>query len=550
MNIFETPFWILGATLRDDRHRLMELAEEKSLHSDEDIISSASGVLTNPRKRLSAEMAWLPGLGPKRVAELVAQLQSDSNKVLHQENLPALARANLLVAGLKNVTGGIAKEDIAKWIVEIAAAFDEIDPKEALSLINEEREVSGFPAVTDHHALEAEIESRRHYYRTVVRVALNQLSPTELVGVITEIVESAAGMGDMPAPLLIDDLVEMYEVEAQDFLNKEEENIDDLLGRVRTAADEGASDSSLSRVVDELINVVKNWDFVAQPIQLSTKARGLGHEASTRVARKVRGVVIHLFNKHDKLDLSQKMTSMLQEVFAEVVDVADRTEEDAFTLEDIAEQRQLGTLLDPISDLCAKALKHIEDRPSSAHSEAQNVVSTASRLLSDLRYSGAPENLLNHGRDEIALTLMQCAVVYGNETSKWKECVEILEDAKKHAGSQEARKRILKNLQVANENKGLYSGLSPISSAPELSTTNGFGFTLYGSTDYDPLSRSHIATYYFTALYIPVFPIARYRVIQNGSSYRFLGKAQLRPADKIHIAISIGLTIAVLLAAQ
>ena len=34
---------------------------------------------------------------------------------------------------------------------------------------------------------------------------------------MTDVVEEATEMGDMPAPLLIDDLVDTYEVEAQGF---------------------------------------------------------------------------------------------------------------------------------------------------------------------------------------------------------------------------------------------------------------------------------------------------------------------------------------------
>ena len=160
------------------------------------------------------------------------------------------------------------------------------------------------------------------------------------------------------------------------------------------------------------------------------------------------------------------------------------------------------------------------------------------------------QNLINHGKDEIALTLMQCAVIYGNETSKWNECIETLENAMKQAGSPEAKKRIRGNLLTASQNKALYGNLTPVSSAPTLSSINGFGFTLYGSTDLDPVSRSHIATYYFTALFIPVFPIARYRVIQNDNSYRFLGKAPLRQFDKIHLAVSLVLIASVFLGAQ
>lgn len=550
MDIFDNPFWTLGATLRDNRRRIMELAEEKSLLSDEDVISSASSTLTNPRKRLSAEIAWLPGLGPKRANELISMLQSNPNEIPVQEGIPSLAKANLLVGGLKSMASNIKKDDLPEWIIGIAQAYDEIDASEALSLVNEEREVSGFPKVTDENAFETEIDSRRQHFKSVIRNALNQLDSNELVEVITDVVEDSTDMGDLAAPLLIDDLVDTYEVDAQGFLDKEEENIDALLGRIKTLADDDASEGSLSPVVDELIKVVKNWDIVAQPIQVSTKSRGLGHDASTRVAHKVRDVAIQLFNEHDQLGLSQKVTAMLQEVFAEVVDVADRTEEDAFTLDEIAEQRKLGSLLEPISDLCSKALKAVESRPNNAQSEARKLSSSAAQLIIQLKNSAAPENLLNHGKDEVALTLMQCAVIYGNETSKWNECVEILESAMKQAGSPEAKKRIRGNLLTASQNKALYGDLTPVSSAPTLSSINGFGFTLYGSTDSDPISGSHIATYYFTALFFPIFPIARYRVIQNGSSYRFLGKAPLRQFDKVHLAISLGLIVAIFLGAQ
>ena len=550
MDIFDNPFWTLGATLRDNRRRIMELAEEKSLLADEDVIASASSTLTNPRKRLGAEIAWLPGVGPKRASELVAMLEASPEEILEQEGIPSLARANLLVGGLKSKSQSISKEELPEWIVGIAEAYDDVQPDEALRLINEEREVSGFPSVTDHHAFEAELDSRRQHFKTIIRDALNELAPDDLVAVITDVVEEATEMGDMPAPLLIDDLVDTYEVEAQDFLDREEGNIDSILAKIQERAEDGASDSALNPLVEELIKVVKNWDVVAQPIQVSTKSRGLSHDSSSRVAHKVRDVAIQLFNQHDKLSLSQKITSMLQEVFAEVVEIADRTEEDAFTLDEIAEQRKLGDLLDPISNMCANALKAADERPKTAHNEAQKITSSAQRLIGELRSAEAPEVLINQGRDELALTLMQCAVLYGNETSKWVECVDMLESAMKLAGSAEAKKRIRGNLLTASQNKALYGGLKPITSAPTLSTINGFGFTLYGNTDSDPISGSHIATYYFTALFIPVFPIARYRVIQSGNGYRFLGKAPLRQFDKVHLAISLGLIVAMFLGAQ
>jgi len=53
----------------------------------------------------------------------------------------------------------------------------------------------------------------------------------------------------------------------------------------------------------------------------------------------VRGLAMHLFNEHGKLNLSQQLTNMLQEVFAEVGEVAELITEDTNTLREIAEQR-------------------------------------------------------------------------------------------------------------------------------------------------------------------------------------------------------------------
>jgi hypothetical protein len=84
----------------------------------------------------------------------------------------------------------------------------------------------------------------------------------------------------------------------------------------------------------------------------------------------------------------------------------------------------------------------------------------------------------------------------------------------------------------------IYGPLKPISAPPSLRTINGFGAMLYGKSDYDPVSKSHIATYYIVALFLPLIPIARYRVINEvGNSYRFLGKLPLRKGDRWHQAI-------------
>jgi hypothetical protein len=338
MDLLQNPFHILNASPRDNRRRIMELADERSLLLDSSECMEARSELTNPRKRLSAEVAWLPGIGPKRVGEVLSLLESSPADLLAVDNLSSIARANLLAAGLARLPDHNA-DDVAEWILEISWAFEDLDADELIVIINEERVVSGFLEVSDLSAVEAEIQERRRHYRQVIKSALDNLSPKELVEAVTVAVESATDDGEEHGPIMIADLVDSYEVEAQGFLDKEEGNIRALVEKLRAAVDAERPDSTLAPMVNQLIQVVKNWDTVAQPIQVSTKSRGLDHDASHRVAGLVRGLAIHMFNEHGKLDFSQQLTNMLQEVFAEVGEVAERTAEDADALGEIAEQR-------------------------------------------------------------------------------------------------------------------------------------------------------------------------------------------------------------------
>jgi hypothetical protein len=338
MDLFQNPFHILTASLRDNRRRIIELADERSLLYDSSGVMEARSELTNPRKRLSAEVAWLPGIGPKRAGEMLSLLETSPINLLDVDKLSSIARANLLAAGLGRLSDHNAY-DSAKWILAISWAFEDIDPEELIVLINEDRLVSGFPEVSDLSAVEAEIQERRRYFRQVIKSALDNLSPKELVEAVTIAIDSATDCGEEQGPILTADLVDSYEVEAQGFLDKEEWNIKTLVDRLQKAVDAERSDSVLAPMINQLIQVVKNWDFVAQPIQVSAKSRGLDHDASHRIAGLVRDLAIHMFNEHGKLDFSKQLTEMLQEVFAEVGEVAERTAEDSDALENIAEQR-------------------------------------------------------------------------------------------------------------------------------------------------------------------------------------------------------------------
>lgn len=172
------------------------------------------------------------------------------------------------------VTDDEDAESIAEFIRDFAWVVDSIDANEVLRDINEDRAISGFPEIKGVEAVEEELVERRKAYRLALKVLLDSMAPAKLVETMTKAVSVATDDGEEQGPTT-DELADTYELETQGFLQKEAENIAKLVASARIAAQKG--EQSVVQVIDKLEKVARNWDRVAQPIQLSAKSRGIQH---------------------------------------------------------------------------------------------------------------------------------------------------------------------------------------------------------------------------------------------------------------------------------
>ena len=339
MELVKNPFFSLGATMRDSKRHILELAEEKILVSDETATHDATALLTNPRRRLAAEIGWMPGLGPKRISDAISILERDPIKIRDLRNLPTLARANLLADGFVRIVEQLPNREVAQWIVDLAIADDVIQVQQTVAMLNEERSLAGFPAITDLQVVAAELHARSRYYRQAIDRALDQLPAHSRVEVVTIAVDQATDDGDSQSPNLIDELVDSFAVNNQRFLETERQNIAHLVQGVRDAVERDEADDRIDRLVSQLEEVVKNWDRVAQPIQVSARSRGKNHDLSHKIAQEIRSLAVYLNNEHGLLDLSRRLTILQQEVFAEIDRIVEQLSEDTSALEQIADQK-------------------------------------------------------------------------------------------------------------------------------------------------------------------------------------------------------------------
>jgi hypothetical protein len=291
-----------------------------------------------PRNRVFAELNWLPGVSPRKVALLVSQLKTSDKDLYSVEGIPDLARINILMELLNTEHIKFNNNELEEIIVNIVYDFENLDINEIIRDINEDRIVSGFQEINDYELVENHlIEKKRSCVKLILK-RLNNLDTKHLIDIMTRIVDEETANGEIQASSMIEDLVDDYKLHTQNFLEQEFEKIKKLIEVIRDRSDEGKD--SISSLIDKLLQITQNWDNVAQPIQLSMKSRGLDEPLSTQVANTIRLLGIDLTNDYGYVELSQRISESLKELFAELPEIVERVEEDIDTLDDLFYQIQ------------------------------------------------------------------------------------------------------------------------------------------------------------------------------------------------------------------
>jgi hypothetical protein len=104
------------------------------------------------------------------------------------------------------------------------------------------------------------------------------------------------------------------------------------------------------------------------------------------------------------------------------------------------------------------------------------------------------------------------------------------------------RRALLHNLDRNSDlsrNRGFYlslPGWRAVEGAPAMYTLNGFGTKLYGQRDEHAGTMTATVTLYATGLFVPLFPIAVYRVVTlSDNNYSFLAKRSPEKADWLRV---------------
>lgn len=332
MNLFQNPFYIIGVSTRDSKQAIVEACDAKSLTVDADLCTRFRSVLTQPRNRLSAEIAWLPGLSPARALGLIEKLEKDPKSFLASLNgVNPLARCNALVSYLEHHK---PKEEsqIISLLIEIARSFDQIDYSSLLTIINEDRQIAKIPLIQDIESIKQEMQNRSDYMVVAMKNTLNNTTPDK---VFTEIVSKTIADGKQQPPFLIEKLADKYQIEVQKYLDQLVSQIRGIISNI-----EKQPKKMFEYQMPILHNYLRAWDQIAQPIQLIHHSKGLDDSHSKELAQDLRGLAITMANTYEMHSEAKQINKIMFEIFKELPQFAERVAEDLTILDGLIQQKR------------------------------------------------------------------------------------------------------------------------------------------------------------------------------------------------------------------
>ncbi|WP_257555415.1 hypothetical protein [Sphingobium sp. CFD-2] len=333
MALATNPFAVLNVTTRDDRERIMEAAEDRSLMIDAEKCQDARAVLTNPRRRIDAELAWFPGVSPSAASRVVSARTLDD---LDELPLGGVAKINAYLA-VGAVASPLGKDRLARLLDTVSTEADGISIDALLRDINEDREVAGFPPFNSTDAFDQALAERRQEWRRAVAGILTATPSLVMVEALYNLVDSM--LAEERFPRLLHELIDDYSLRAQPFIKAELEAAQRAISKIRSLA--ASRPDALEPLIAALGKLLSTWEQITRPIQVSATLLGRTDEDSEGLAFAVRSVSIDLFNDHQLLEHSRRVLLLVASNFQAIPRVADKLAEDAAALDDIADQRQL-----------------------------------------------------------------------------------------------------------------------------------------------------------------------------------------------------------------
>ena len=404
MRVKDNPFYVLGVTPYDTLETINEKYDEKSfMDEDNEIIyDNARQILCSPNKRLAAEVRWFYEL------DLEDCIESELEKIAHYKDYSIDdfkklnddgrlgsgyldSRVNILLN--IEILPYIPNSFVDLFIEELDSDYMGLtDTGSILQLevdIDECRRRARIPLCNDFNLVEKEVKTLIED----VKDALNSLFSRNQEGIIRftntlmeRIVDKNADYGQV-----IEYFISTYAVHFKEELDKYKRKIFDEVNYCKENCSEEFE-------LNELCDLVRRFDYIAQPIQLLLRDRGQAdlQKQSVDVANEVRDLALYYNNEEGNPELSIKLLNLEMELFSELPSFYNTLESDKEILEKlIKEKKKLDYIhkkLDELEDKVIHLESHSKLNKSYLSQQYQSYLDAISYVQQSFMDVNVPDN--------------------------------------------------------------------------------------------------------------------------------------------------------------
>lgn len=358
MEVNENAFDLLGVTPEDGIARINDAKDDKSWvdEPNESMYEAARETLTNPRKRLQAEVPWFlknsnsafslmnevqncRGADIRLVVQKIVALDDEYKEALQEESLNDIY-TDIIISRKK---------------AGISADIEQADIEEALSQLLEE----GAKAAID----------------TLLRKCSTQ-EAAQIGNVIAkEMIQPGIGKYPKKYGDCIRFFIDLYNMKVQNELDTRSEKIQQDI----EAAKVYTSVAQLSPLFQE----IEWFDYLAQPLQLYFEDQGQADKQSQSedIAGSLRKLSLFYHNERQLTELSIAVTEKAMQVFAENPKVLQQLQEDN---EILKQQVQVKPLTDDLEIVFVQVARFVDRKKGKEASNSVQIMSHKDQWVSAL----------------------------------------------------------------------------------------------------------------------------------------------------------------------
>ena len=377
MTLFlENPFFVLGVTPESSRSEILAKAEEAALLDDPDRVSQCRATLTNPAKRLDAELRFLPGVRTDEIEAICSALKKDPASVVNwpAEKLSGIARSNVMIAAVSSIDLSTSAKapSLIPLIWDAAKSFDQQTIEQIEAQINQSRTAARFPSVKDTARMSDILQDIRREYLKNITTAFDSLRTAEVIDVLSKELslaesERAKSSGSVIFALL-EDLMNSYEIAAQVFINKEKETADRLISEIPQGCKEMEMTSGSVMLLQQLQELVQKWVTVIGILDRFHLLKGESYEPTRSLFVHIRQLAVKLSNEYQCFQASKGITEKILRPLAFDSERTKAAEEDLRKLCEILDNSNADNFIPVTGEVClnpqARGLKGLGDLTS------------------------------------------------------------------------------------------------------------------------------------------------------------------------------------------